>query len=246
MDTDSAGNKRRRVGESSSSHEPENDAESSSPPEDNERPDVPLEDSQHDEEPSDAPGQPAFTMEEFRVLLADEDSVVGFITEVAKYDTTRCLDFARMVQSGVVDAHPADILSDIFCLHNPEPGSMSDGDLRLKLAECLDTVYHCLNVQEVYERLNKRLAAAVSRLLAVVGRMEEVQEFSMMGVLYGASARLYTMREGLCGIMETRVPPKVREMFMKMMVRLSSGCGEINDFQKLLVILTNKCVRGCG
>eukprot|EP00975_Prorocentrum_lima_P012000 2548850-Prorocentrum_lima.AAC.1 len=66
---------------------------------------------------------------------------------------------------------------------------MSDGDLRLKLAECLDTVYHCPNVHEVYERLNKRLAAAVSRLLAVVGRMEEVQEFSMMGVLYGASAR---------------------------------------------------------
>eukprot|EP00899_Mesostigma_viride_P026390 jgi/Mesvir1/6936/Mv09089-RA.1 len=185
-------------------------------------------------------------MDEFRGLLADEDGVVGFITEVSNYDNDRCLDFARMVLNGVVEAHPADIMSDIFCLFNPQPGTVMDGDVRLKLAECLDTVYNCENVEEVYARLNRRMTAAVSRLMAVIGRMEEIQESGMINVLYSASARIITMREGLCGIMEARVSPKVREHLVKMMVRLSSGCVEINDFQKLLVILTNKCVRGCG
>eukprot|EP00899_Mesostigma_viride_P007317 jgi/Mesvir1/16587/Mv10122-RA.1 len=122
-----------------------------------------------------------------------------------------------MVQTGVVDAHPADILSDIFGLFNPAPGTMVEDDLKFKLSECMDTAYHCQNVEEVYERLNKRMAAAVSRMLAVVGRMEELQEFSMMEVMYGASARIFTMREGVCSIMETRVPPKVREQLVKMM-----------------------------
>eukprot|EP00899_Mesostigma_viride_P013648 jgi/Mesvir1/22284/Mv17043-RA.1 len=180
-------------------------------------------------------------MREFRGLLADEESVVGFITEVARYDTARCLDFARMVKTGVVDAHPADILSDVFGLYNPAPEAMEEeDDLRFKLSECLDTAYHCQDVEGVYERLNKRMTAAISRLHAVVARMEEVQDFSMMEVMYNASARIFTMREGICSIMETRVSPKVREQLVKMMVRLSGGCGEINDFQKLLVILTNK------
>eukprot|EP00899_Mesostigma_viride_P009539 jgi/Mesvir1/18587/Mv17096-RA.1 len=183
--------------------------------------------------------RPAFSMAEFRVMLSSEDGITGFMTEVAGFGEDRVMDFSRMVQTGILDAHPSDLMADIFGLFNDE-NSVPEDEPMWKMAECWNTVHACQDVPAMYETINKRTVACISRLHALIARMELLQLEAMTEAVYTASARIFTMREGICSILEARVPRKERVNLAKLMVRLSNGAADINDFQTLLIILSNK------
>eukprot|EP00899_Mesostigma_viride_P001744 jgi/Mesvir1/11570/Mv04332-RA.1 len=140
-------------------------------------------------------GRPAFGMDEFRTMLSDEEGTDVFMAEASLYEEDRLLDFISMVRAGLLDAHPADLMADIFGLYIQEPGDASADDPNWKMAECWRTVNEAPDVSEIYVKVNKRNVATISRLHAVIARIEMKQMEGHMWELYEAIARVFTMRD---------------------------------------------------
>eukprot|EP00899_Mesostigma_viride_P004220 jgi/Mesvir1/1379/Mv22562-RA.1 len=172
----------------------------------------------------------------FRNLLADPEGMITFITDCKTFSEERIMEIARMLKVGIVEAHPACIMEDIFKLYKPELNPFGDEDDDARHATCWKYVNCCDSVPLVYEALNKSNLAVMSRLHGLVAQMEEVGPTELVGDVTDAVGRVFTMREAVCCILEARLPQRERESLLlsKLIVRLSHGSAELNDLHRLM------------
>eukprot|EP00899_Mesostigma_viride_P025264 jgi/Mesvir1/5922/Mv00690-RA.1 len=162
--------------------------------------------------------------------------MITFITDCKTFSEERIMEIARMLKVGIVEAHPACIMEDIFKLYKPELNPFGDEDDDARHATCWKYVNCCDSVPLVYEALNKSNLAVMSRLHGLIAQMEEVGPTELVGDVTDAVGRVFTMREAVCCILEARLPQRERESLLlsKLIVRLSHGSAELNDLHRLM------------
>eukprot|EP00899_Mesostigma_viride_P005684 jgi/Mesvir1/15116/Mv14756-RA.1 len=171
---------------------------------------------------------------EFRRRLGDSNDRVNFLFELPSKSDNEIVALLDMVSTHVVECSYTDLLADLFGLAVRGPGDIEASLLtnswtRLVTAVPIDLHGSVIDCN----------TSAMTRLHGLLGQVEERMLVNYRDTLNTAISRVFSIREVLCTLLESRMDARQMASIPNSVIRLTSGNLDVNDFQRLLILITN-------
>eukprot|EP00899_Mesostigma_viride_P023117 jgi/Mesvir1/3990/Mv05826-RA.1 len=171
---------------------------------------------------------------EFRRRLGDSNDRVNFLFELPGKSDNEIVALLDMVSTHVVECSYTDLLADLFGLAVRGPGDIEASLLtnswtRLVTAVPIDLHGSVIDCN----------TSAMTRLHGLLGQVEERMLVNYRDTLNTAISRVFSIREVLCTLLESRMDARQMASIPNSVIRLTSGNLDVNDFQRLLILITN-------
>eukprot|EP00899_Mesostigma_viride_P009814 jgi/Mesvir1/18834/Mv03434-RA.1 len=109
---------------------------------------------------------------------------------------------------------------------------------------CWNNVMETTALNEIVEKMEPRCARTISRLMAIWARMVDVQAgMDVQDIILHAIAVVYSARESVSSMIESRRRRDDNSKLAHTIVRLSSGEWRLNEYQVLLRVLSQRWER---
>eukprot|EP00899_Mesostigma_viride_P010896 jgi/Mesvir1/19808/Mv13098-RA.1 len=171
---------------------------------------------------------------EFRRRLGDINDRVDFLFELPTKNDGEIIALLDMVNTHVVECSYTDILADLFGLAVRGPGDIEAALLTNSWTRMVTAV-----PLDLHAAVNACNTSAMTRLHGILGQVEERMLINYRDTLNHAISRVFCIREVLCTLLESRMDAKQMSSIPNSVIRLSSGNLDVNDFQRLLILITN-------
>eukprot|EP00899_Mesostigma_viride_P029696 jgi/Mesvir1/9911/Mv18625-RA.1 len=183
-----------------------------------------------------------FDASEFRTLLSEEGEVAAFVEEVNTFGEEKLNELASITQVAIIDHALGYIMADVFGLCPADvPDHASAAELQ---TACWNNVMETTALNEIVEKMEPRCARTISRLMAIWARMVDVQAgMDVQDIILHAIAVVYSARESVSSMIESRRRRDDNSKLAHTIVRLSSGEWRLNEYQVLLRVLSQRWER---
>lgn len=174
----------------------------------------------------------------FRISFGSADDASVFPDECAGMSDVALAGYIHLLKAAVLDAPVADVMCELFALRPDQQGSAAE-----RHAACWERLDIEEDVEALYAFVEKRTVCAVGKVFTLVAEVEERKGHGVevyIDTLFSAFARIFSLREAVCTVLESRIPKKVRDNLPRLTMRLSAGGGELTEYQRLALILANK------
>eukprot|EP00899_Mesostigma_viride_P005454 jgi/Mesvir1/1490/Mv14473-RA.1 len=171
---------------------------------------------------------------EFRKRMGDCNDRVDFLFELPTKTDNEIIALLDMVNTHLVECSYTDLIADLFGMASRGPGDIEAALLTNSWTRLVTGI-----PLELHASIVACNTSAMSRLHGLLGQVEERMFVNYRDMLNHAISRVFCLREVLCTLLESRMDTKQLSCIPSSVIRLSSGNLDVNDFQRLLILITN-------